>query len=167
VHNIPPLVGRGVLIDMARHLGTEVMAAGQFFGADEIKAAATAQGVEIRQGDVVLFHTGWTDGKLTSDPKAWGSAEPGLSNDGAVYLAGLNPMAVGSDTWGLEAVPPKPGDKLFYGHVTFLKENGIYILETMDTGRLAREGVKEFMFVLGQARVRGAVQMIINPVAMW
>ena len=44
---------------------------------------------------------------------------------------------------------------------------GIYILETMNTGRLADEGVHEFMFVLGQARLKGAVQMIINPVAMW
>ena len=76
-------------------------------------------------------------------------------------------MAVGADTWGVEAVPPVKGDKVFYGHVTFLKENGIYILETMNTGRLAKEGVHEFMFVLGQARVKGAVQMIINPVAMW
>ncbi|MEC9344732.1 MAG: cyclase family protein [Pseudomonadota bacterium] len=167
VHNIPPLIGRGVLIDMAKHLGVEVMAAGQSFGSEEIKAAAAAQGVDIRQGDVVLFHTGWTDGKLASDPKAWVSGEPGLSNEGAVYLAGLNPMAVGADTWGLEAVPAKQGDKLFYGHVTFLKENGIYILETMNTGRLAKEGVKEFMFVLGQARIKGTVQMIINPVAMW
>ncbi len=93
--------------------------------------------------------------------------EPGLNNEAAVYLAGLNPMAVGADTWGVEAVPPAKDDKIFYGHVTLLKENGIYILETMYTGRLAKEGVHEFMFVLGQARVRGSVQMIINPVAMW
>jgi kynurenine formamidase len=166
-HAIPPLVGRGVMLDMAKHFGVEVMAAGQGIMTADIKAAAAAQGVEIRQGDVVLFHTGWTDGKLTSDPKAWVSGEPGLSNEAAVYLASLNPMAVGADTWGVEAVPPVKGDKVFYGHVTFLKENGIYILETMNTGRLAKEGVHEFMFVLGQARVKGAVQMIINPVAMW
>ena len=41
------------------------------------------------------------------------------------------------------------------------------ILETMDTGPLARQSVTEFMFVLGQARLKGAVQMIINPVALW
>ena len=52
-------------------------------------------------------------------------------------------------------------------HVTFLKENGIYILETMNTGPLVAQSVKEFMFVLGQARIKGAVQMIINPVALW
>jgi hypothetical protein len=37
----------------------------------------------------------------------------------------------------------------------------------MNTGRLAKESVTEFMFVLGQARIKGTVQMVINPVAMW
>lgn len=143
------------------------MAAGQSIGPTDLRAAAMAQGVEIRRGDVVLLHTGWTDAMLASDPKAWASSEPGISNAAAVYLASLEPMAVGSDTWGLDVVPAIEGDKVFYGHAELLKKNGIYILETMNTGRLAQEKVHEFMFVLGQARVAGAVQMIINPVAMW
>lgn len=167
VDKLPPMIGRGVLIDMAKHFGVATMASGQSFGSAEIKAAMKAQGVEVREGDVVLFHTGWTDGKLVSDPKAWVSSEPGITNEGAVYVASLNPMAVGADTWGVDVVPPAKGDKVFYAHVTFLKENGILILETMNTGRLAKEGVNEFMFVLGQARIKGTVQMIINPVAMW
>jgi kynurenine formamidase len=167
IHAIPPLIGRGVLIDMAKHFGVDSLEGGQAFSADDIKAAAEAQGVEIREGDVVLFHTGWTDAKLESDPQTWVSSEPGISNDAAVYLASLNPMAVGADTWEVDVVPPAEGDKVFYAHVTFLKDNGIYILEVMNTGRLAEEGVSEFMFVLGQARLKGAVQMIINPVAMW
>ena len=64
---------------------------------------------------------------------------------GRVYLAGLNPIAVGADTWGVEAVPPKQGDKIFYGHVTFLKEDGIYVLQTMNTGPLVAQGVRDFM----------------------
>lgn len=166
-HEVPPLVGRGVLLDMARHFGMDTLPAGKGINATDIKAAAKAQGVEIRQGDVVLFHTGWTDGMLESNPSAWAAGEPGLTNGAALYLASLNPMAVGADTWGVEAVPSVPGDKRFYGHAIFLKDNGIYLLETMNTGRLAEERVQEFMFVLGQARVRGAVQMIINPVALW
>jgi kynurenine formamidase len=167
VHNIPPLIGRGVMIDMAKHFGVETMAAGQVIGSADIKAAARAQGVRIRKGDVVLFHTGWTDGMLASDPKGWVSGEPGLNNEAMAYMASLNPMAVGADTWGVDVIPPPEGDKVFYGHVHLLQENGIYILETMNTGRLAKEGVNEFMFVLGQARIKGTVQMIINPVAMW
>jgi len=167
IAKIPPLVGRGVMVDMAKYFGVKVMQAGQVIGSADIKAAAKAQGVIFKQGDVILFHTGWTDGMLASNPKGWVSGEPGLNNEASVYLASMNPMAVGADTWGLEAVPPAKGDKVFYGHVTLLKEHGIYILETMNTGRLAKEGVHEFMFVLGAARLKGAVQMIINPVAMW
>ena len=166
-HLIPPMIGRGVLIDMARHFGVDHLKPGQAFGSSDIKKAMQEQDIEIRQGDVVLLHTGYTDALLKADPDTWGSTIPGITNEAALYLASLSPMAVGADTWGLEAVPASPGDKLFYGHVTFLKENGIFILETMNTGRLANERVNEFMFVLGQAKLKGTVQMIINPVAMW
>ena len=166
-HQVPPLIGRGVLLNMAKHFGMTTLPAGYVIDEDNVKSAAKSQGVEIRRGDVVLIHTGWTDGMLKTQPQVWGSSEPGLSNAAVRYIASLNPMAVGADTWGLEAVPAAEGDKLFYGHVVLLKKHGIYILETMDTGRLAREGVSEFMFVLGQARIKGSVQMMINPVAMW
>ena len=60
----------------------------------------------------------------------------------------------------------KKGDNVFYGHITLLQENGIYIQETINIGRLAKEGVNDFMFVLGQASAKGTVQMVINPVAL-
>lgn len=167
VHNVPPLVGRAVILDMAKYFGKDVLAAGEHFGEAEIKAAAEAQGVEIGKGDIVLFHTGWTENMLESDPTAWVSGEPGINVSGSRYLASLDVMAVGADTWGIEPVPPAEGDGAFYGHVVLLKENGIYILETMNTGPVLRDGVNEFMFVLGQARIRGTVQMIINPVALY
>lgn len=166
-HAVPPLVGRGVIVDMAKHFGVETMAAGQHFGSPEIKAAAEAQGVTFQEGDVILFHTGWTEGMFETDPAAWVSGEPGLNNEGAEYMASLNPLAVGADTWGLEPIPAPEGDKIFYGHVTLLKEHGIYILETMNTGPVLRDGVNEFMFVLGQARIRGTVQAMINPIALY
>ncbi len=167
VHDIPPLVGRAVILDMAKHAGKDFLAAGDHFGEAEIKAAAQAQGVSIGEGDIVLFHTGWTENMLDSDPTAWVSGEPGINVSGSRYLASLNVMAVGADTWGIEPIPPAPGEGAFYGHVVLLKENGIYILETMNTGPVLRDGVNEFMFVLGQARIRGTVQMIINPVALY
>lgn len=167
VHNVPPLIGRGVVIDMADHFGEPFLPAGRGFGAEAVKAAATDQGVEIRAGDVVLLHTGWTNAKLENAPEEWVNGEPGILPDAAEYLASLDVMAVGADTWGVDVVPPPEGGKVFYGHVILLRDHGIYLLETMNTGALVRQGVNEFMFVLGQARVRGTVQMIVNPVAMW
>ncbi len=165
VHDVPPLVSRGIVLDMTGD--KDMLAAGEHFGEAEIKAAAEEVGITIGKGDIVLFHTGWTENMLASDPKAWVSGEPGINVEGSRYLASLNVMAVGADTWGIEPVPPAPGDGAFYGHVVLLQEHGIYILETMDTGPLVRDGVDEFMFVLGQAHIRGTVQMIINPVALY
>jgi kynurenine formamidase len=167
ISGIPPMVGRGVMIDMAKQMGVDSLHAGHPITSDDIKAAMKSQGVTVGEGDVVLLHTGYTDATLKQNPTLWAGSIPGITNEASVFLAGLKPMAVGADTWGLGAVPPRPGDKIFYDHVVLLKQHGIYILETMNTGRLADEGVHEFMFVLGQARLKGAVQMIINPVAMW
>jgi kynurenine formamidase len=163
----PPMVARGVLIDVAKHFGVSHLSAAQPISTQDLQGAMKEQDITVREGDVILLHTGYTDAFLEANPELWGSTIPGITNDAARYLASLKPLAVGADTWGLGAVPPKPGDKVFYDHAILLKQNGIYILETMNTGRLAEEAVKEFMFVLGQARLKGAVQMVINPVAMW
>ena len=167
ISGIPPMVARGVMIDIAKQMGVDSLQAGQPITSDDIKAAMKSQGVTVGEGDVVLLHTGYTDATLKQNPSLWAGSIPGITNEASVFLAGLKPMAGGADTWGLGAVPPRAGDKIFYDHVVLLKQHGIYILETMNTGRLADEGVHEFMFVLGQARLKGAVQMIINPVAMW
>ena len=167
ISNVPPIVGRGVMIDIAKQMGVDSLQAGQAISSDDIKAAMNNQGVTVGEGDIVLLHTGYTDATLKQNPALWAGSIPGITNEASVFLASLKPTAVGADTWGLGAVPPREGDKVFYDHVVLLKQHGIYILETMNTGRLADEGVHEFMFVLGQARLKGAVQMIINPVAMW
>ena len=166
IEKIPPLVARGIVLDMAGHFGVEHMQAGEFFDVEDVQAVEKKQGTPVREGDVVLFHTGWTEAKLESDPTAWVSAEPGQTEEVASYLASKNILAVGADTWGVDVVPPPDPNRPFQGHVILLKENGIYILETMNTGPLVRDGAFEFLFVLGHAKVRGAVQMIINPVAI-
>lgn len=163
---VPPMVARGVVLDVAGHYGKQSLEAGQYFTVDDIKAIEKKQDTPIREGDVVLLHTGWTDSKLESDPQAWVSGEPGLSEEVATYLASKNVVAVGADTWGVDVVPAQHAARPFQGHVILLKENGIYILETMNTGPLVRDEVFEFLFVLGQAKVRGAVQMFINPIAI-
>lgn len=166
IENIPPIVARGVVLDMAEHVGVAAMHAGQFFTTADVEAVQKKQGTPIREGDVVLFHTGWTEAMLATDPDAWVAGEPGMAEEVADYLASKNIVAAGADTWGLDVVPPQHPERPFQGHVTLLKENGIYILETMNTGPLVRDGAFEFLFVLGQAKIKGAVQMIINPVAI-
>ena len=138
----------------------------QAFNKVEIEAAMKRQGVKsIEKGDVVLFHTGWTK-LIGKDNKRYGAAEPGLGKDGASYLASLNVAAVGADTWGLEVIPFEKDVGLFEIHQILLAQNGIYILENMETAEMVKDKAWEFLFTLGPSRITGAVQAIINPIAI-
>lgn len=165
VEKIPNLVGRGVVLDMAGYFGKEVLDEGTAFNQKEIEEQAAKQGIEIRKGDVVLFHTGWMS-LVGNDDKRFISGEPGLGKQGAEWLVSKDVMAVGADSWGLEVLPFEPGVGVFEVHQILIPKNGIYILENMDTKELVADQAWEFMFVLGHARITGAVQGIINPTAI-
>ena len=76
IEKVPPMVTRGVLLDMAAYYNTDVVKEGTAFNVKEIEEVAKKQGVEIRQGDVVIFHTGWLS-LIGKDDKRFGAGEPG------------------------------------------------------------------------------------------
>ncbi len=161
---LPPIVTRGVLLDMTRVFAKPMLAAGDRIGRAELDRAMKLQGVKVRRGDVVLLHTGWI-ALAETDPERFRSGEPGLVAEGAQYLADKGVVAVGADNIALEANPSDhPGVALV--HSTLLTKSGVYILEMIDTRALAADHVSEFLFVLGVPRLRGTVQMTINPIAI-
>ncbi|VIO75522.1 cyclase family protein [Bradyrhizobium ivorense] len=164
IEKVPPMVTRGVLLDMAAYYNTDIVKEGTAFNVKEIDEAAKKQGVEIRQGDVVIFHTGWLS-LIGKDDKRYSAGEPGLGVEGAKYLTSKGVVAVGADTWALEVLPFE-GKTVFEVHQILLAMNGTYILENMDTAELAKDKGYEFLFVLGQPRWRGGVQSMINPIAI-
>ena len=164
IEKVPPIVTRGVVLDMAAYYNTDIVKEGTAFNVKEIEEVAKKEGVEIRQGDVVLFHTGWTS-LIGKDDKRYGAGEPGVGVEGAKYLVGKGVVAVGSDTWAVETIPFESKD-IFPVHQIFLPMSGTYILENMNTDQLAADKGYEFLFVLGVPKITGAVQGIINPVAI-
>ena len=165
IHNLPAIVTRGVVLDMAGYFGKEMLPEGTVFNRKEIDEQSKKQGIEIRKGDVVLFYTGW-QALVGKDDKRFISGEPGLGKEGAEYLASKQVVAVGADTWGLDAIPFEKGVGVFEVHQILLAKNGIYILENIDTTELVKDKAWEFMFVLGASRFTGGVQAIINPIAV-
>lgn len=163
--SILPTATRGILLDMTKYYGSEIVAPGTAFDKEAINAAAKAAGVTIGKGDVVLFHTGWM-ATSESDPQSYIAKQPGLGVEGAKYLASLGVVMIGADTAALEAIPFEDPTKPFIVHQTLLAKNGVHILESINTAELAEDGATEFMFVLGQPRFKGAVQMVINPIAI-
>ena len=166
IEKVPAIATRGVLLDMAGYFKTDMVKEGTAFNRAEIEGAMKRQGVKsIEKGDVVLFYTGWTK-LIGKDNKRYGSVEPGLGVEGAKYLASLEVAMVGADTWGLEVIPFEKDKGVFEVHQILLPLNGIYILENMNTEEMVKDQAWEFLFTLGPSRITGAVQAIINPIAI-
>lgn len=166
IEKVPPIATRGVLLDMAGYFNTDIVKEGTAFNRAEIEGAMKRQGLRsIERGDVVLFHTGWTK-LIGKDNKRYGSVEPGLGVGGARFLAERGVAMVGADTWGLEVIPFEKDAGVFEVHQVLLPMNGIYILENMETAEMVKDQAWEFLFTLGPARITGAVQAIINPIAI-
>src|SRR5437762_2915507 len=85
------------------------MKAGEVVTAKHIEEMLKAQGLGFRgilAGDVVYVHTGWGDHWRDPDTeKFYYSKAPGLSYDGARYLADKRIVAIGLDTPFIDAVP--------------------------------------------------------------
>ena len=103
---------------------------------------------------------------MEEQPDTYGDTPPGIGVEGAAFLADQGVVAIGADTSGLEVGPSEDPDQVFPVHQLLLVERGVYILENMNTAELAADEAYEFLFVLGQPKFEGAVQAVINPIAI-
>lgn len=158
---IPPILRRGVLLDIARHRGVDCLPAGSPIHADELSAAAGS--LDIGPGDVVLIRTGWSQN--WGDPETFnGNAGgyPGVSPDGARWLIDRGVFMAGSDTPALE-VAPTLGESV---HGLLLVDNGIFIAENFQLESLAQAGHREFLFIMLAIKIVGATGSPARPVAI-
>lgn len=165
IEKVPPLVTRGVVLDMAAHYKQPIVSETTEFSVADIEAVLQKAGLTLRKGDVVLFNTGWLE-LIGKDDKRFLEAEPGIGMQAARWLAQRQIVAFGGDTWASEVYPGKSGEE-FPVNQFMLAKHGIYNLELIDTRALLREGVCEFLFVLGQPLYTGSTQVNINPVAIF
>lgn len=166
VEKVPAVATRGILLDMAGYFGVDMVKEGTPLNRIEIDGAMRRQGIKsIEKGDVVLFYTGWMK-LLGKDNKRFISSGPGLGRDGARYLASLDVAMVGIDTSNFEVIPFENGAGIYEVHQILLAQNGIHLLENMNTEEMIKDKAWEFLFTLGAARITGGVQAIVNPIAI-
>jgi kynurenine formamidase len=162
--SIPPLVCRGVLVDVASYLGVDVLERGHLITLEEM--AGALGDITLRAGDAVLFRTGYmsvwgVDDSLAS--KHYGS---GIGIEVAHELGEYGVALVGADTEALERMPAlEPGQTLPV-HVELLIRRGIFIMELAYLEDLARAGVREFLFVCLPLRIVGASGSMVRPIAI-
>ncbi|MCI0528044.1 MAG: cyclase family protein, partial [Nitrospira sp.] len=167
---------RGILIDAAALKGVEILEAGYAITMADYKAALAKQGIkDAEQGDVVLFHTGWSHqwkdytrsgAQMLKDNAVVTGGEPGVSPEVCDHLAAKKISMIGSDTWGLEPLDfskpagspgnPGPEDSFAYCHMNLIARRGISNFENLDLSVLSKEKAYEFLFAWSPLKLVGA-----------
>jgi kynurenine formamidase len=165
IENVGAIVTRGVLIDVAKFKGVDQLPARYQITPADLKGALQREGVQIRSGDMVLIHTGWSSLWMKDNAK-YGDSEPGIGVAAGQMLVDAEVVVVGADTWGVEVMPNPDSSLSAPVHQLFLARNGIYLHENLITAELARDSVYEFMYMFAPLRLKGATGSPGNPVAI-
>jgi kynurenine formamidase len=165
------VAGRAVLLDIARLLDVDRLAAGQGISVADLEAAERRQAVRVTPGDIVLIRTGWIRHFLIDrNAPAYWSGEPGLAFECAAWLHSREVAAVASDNWGIEVMPPNDTNFHMPLHCVLIRDMGMTLGEIFDLDALARDcaddGRWEMFFCAPPLKVVGGVGSPITPLAM-
>jgi len=166
METVPPVITRGVLLDIARLKGVARLEKGYVITVADVESAVRAQSIEVHAGDAVLFHTGW--GSLYGrDNGQFLSGEPGPGIAVVNWLYARRVALTGADTWSFGAVPGEDPERPFLVPQTMYAKLGFFGLENLKTEALAQQQVYEFMFVLTHAKTRGSTAAVVAPAAIY
>jgi len=159
-------INRGVLLDVAKFKGVDMLAPGYEITGADLEATAKAQGVEVRAGDSVLIRTGY--GKLFGDKAKYMGLRPGPGESACAWLASKKVFLSGDDQLTFEVYPEK--GTIFPCHRILIADSGIYIVENMNLEELApvlaARKSYEFAVVINPPRLRGMTGAAINAFAI-
>jgi kynurenine formamidase len=167
---LPGIVGRGVLVDIARFRGVPWLEPAQAIQPDELEAALDNQGVDVSSGDILAVRTGWRRKALEEGWSGWMAGNPGLSVGCAEWLHRYEIAAVVSDNWCVEVQPSEKGTGILPLHCILIRDMGMMLGEIFDLEELAadcaRDRVWEFLLSAPPLRVVGGVGSPVSPLAM-
>ena len=166
------IVGRGVLLDVARVKRKETLPRGEGVTSVWLKEAAEKQKVEVREGDIILVRTGHM--AATKKTGSWGDYaggdQPGLSIDALDWVKEKKVAAIASDTWGLEVQPFEVKEVHIPFHVLAIVYMGLSLGEIFDLESLAKdcESDRRYSFFVAAQPLplTKGVASPINPIAI-
>ncbi|MFJ7194499.1 MULTISPECIES: cyclase family protein [unclassified Streptomyces] len=170
IDKAPHIVSRGVLLDVARALGTDRLPGDHAVTPEDLEAAEELAGVRVRSGDIVLVRTGQVQVLLAGDKHAYGYPSPGLSVRTPEWFRARDVAAVANDTLTFEIFPPEIDDLWLGVHALDLVEMGMlqgqnWNLEALSTA-CAQERRYAFLLSAMPEPFVGATGTPVAPVAI-
>jgi kynurenine formamidase len=176
VEHIPPIVTRGILVDVPAVRGVDELAPGTAVTAEDLDAAVAAAGLTVEPGDVICVRTGDIRHYLRGDRHRYAMGEDwktvGLGLSCVEWFAERDVAGAFVDTYTYEVMPPESGnwDDLLVVHMVQLRDMGLVQGQNFDfeslTEACATDGRYEFLFVAAPEPLVGATSAPVHPVAI-
>ncbi|MEQ4718128.1 cyclase family protein [Nonomuraea sp. B19D2] len=163
IEQVGGVVARGVLFDVARHLGLDHLPADFRIPAELLSEIATP-----RPGDAAVIRTGWPLVWRRSHEEYW-AGQPGLSAAAGRWLAAHDVSVVASDNaaiGGLNAQGLADEDLADDLHLILLHRHGVHLVEMLWLEELGAAGRTEFVFVVAPLRIEGGTGSPVTPLAI-
>ena len=164
IENVPFIVGRGVLLDIAGWKGVEHLQLGEAITPADLDGCAAAQGVTIRPGDLLITRTGWIN-VFAKDRALFNRGEPGIDESTIPWLKAHDVAAICADNHAVEAFDTMPPTRLPI-HNAAIRDLGLYLVEYLNLEKLAADKVYECLLVIAPLQMTGAVGSPVNPIAI-
>jgi len=164
------LLGRGVLLDIPRVRGVPWLEPGDHIYPDELEAAETGQGVEVRAGDILLVRAGHPRRLAELGPWDTRDARAGFHPTAMRFVAERRVAALGSD--GNNDTAPSTTEGVgFPVHVLTLNAMGVHLFDWLQFEDLVAHCEStshwDFLFVAAPLRVSGGTGSPLNPIAVF
>jgi kynurenine formamidase len=161
IADMPPIVTRGVLVDVAGFKGVDVLPDAYVISAADIRDTLIAERIVVTPGTAVLVRTGFYNHLANGNP-AYKDAIAGIGLEAARWLRPQGMILVGADNMTVEAFPPFDHSV----HRYLLVRHGITHLENLYLEELAANRVYEFLLIVTPLRLQGATGSWVHPIAI-
>lgn len=167
------VVGRAVLLDMARFRGKETLESAETFTHEDLLACAESQGVELRKRDILLIRTNYLQLFFELGDKFYeGFCEPGMvySPELVQWFADMEIPNLVTDTIANEVTTDPNNGVALVLHNALMRNLGIAFTEITDLEELAadcaEDGRYEFFYAAAPLKVSKGSGSPVNPLVI-
>jgi kynurenine formamidase len=167
------IVGRGVLLDIPRLRGVQWLEPGEAVTTDELEQCEKAEGVGLREGDILVFRTGHHRRRLELGP--WNNGYDGEGKAGlhasAISLLHERKVAAFFPDGDGETVPSGVEGVAYPIHALQIAAMGMICADSLNledvSAVCAEERRWEFLVVAAPLRLPGGTGSFFNPIAIF
>jgi kynurenine formamidase len=167
------VVGRGILLDIARFRGKENLGKAETFTHQDLVACAEAQGVKIEKRDILVIRTNFLKLFFDQGEKFYeGFCEPGLvySPELVQWFQDMEIPNLVTDTIANEVtIDPNNGAALPL-HCALMRNLGVALTEICDLEKLASHSAEDrqytFLYTAAPLKVNEASGSPVNPLVI-